>query len=222
MNNGYSICFNEWALDPDIKNDLRLLVIISSLTAEKGYCYASNKYFAELFETTEETISRKIKNLEDKNYITIDYEKRGCQVLVRKIRLTKISTDDYQKYQSTIDENIKENNISINNTSINNIYGEFKNVKLSEVEYKKLKEKNLLTYIETLSCYLKNHPRKKYASHYATILTWSRNNVKDNKPIKKDIIPDWFNKDLNKVEDKKEDDLNEEQRELINKILGKN
>lgn len=119
MNNGYSICFNEWALDKDIKNELGLLLIISSLTAEKGYCYASNKYLASLFETTEETISRKIKTLQDKNYITVEYEKKGCEIINRKLRLTKISIDDYQKYQSTIDKNVKENNIMINNISIN-------------------------------------------------------------------------------------------------------
>lgn len=119
MNNGYSICFNEWALDKDIKNELGLLLIISSLTAEKGYCYASNKYLASLFETTEETISRKIKTLQEKNYITVEYEKKGCEIINRKLRLTKISIDDYQKYQSTIDKNVKENNIMINNISIN-------------------------------------------------------------------------------------------------------
>ncbi len=119
MNNGYSICFNEWALDKDIKNELGLLLIISSLTAEKGYCYASNKYLASLFDTTEETVSRKIKTLQDKNYITVEYEKKGCEIINRKLRLTKISIVDYQKYQSTIDKNVKENNIMINNISIN-------------------------------------------------------------------------------------------------------
>lgn len=121
MKDGYSICLNEWALDKDIKNELALLLIISSLCAKEGYCFASNKYFAELFAIEEETISRKIKKLELKNYISIEYEKRGTQVLSRKIRLTKISMDRYQKYQWTIDENVKDNNISINNTSINNI-----------------------------------------------------------------------------------------------------
>lgn len=119
MNNGYSICFNEWALDKDIKNELGLLLIISSLTAEKGYCYASNKYLASLFDTTEETISRKIKLLQSKEYITVEYEKKGCEIIDRKLRLTKISIVDYQKYQSTIDKNVKENNIMINNISIN-------------------------------------------------------------------------------------------------------
>ena len=119
MKDGYAICFNEWALDPDIKNELRLLLIVSSLSAERGYCFASNKRLAELFNEEEETISRKLKKLIDKNYIRIEYTRRGCEVIDRKIRLTKISIHDYQKYQSTIDENIKENNTSINNTSNN-------------------------------------------------------------------------------------------------------
>ena len=137
MDKGYALCFNEWALDPDIKNELNLLLIISSLTAEKGYCFASNKYFAEIFNTTEETISRKIKKLEKKEYITIEYEKHGSQIISRKIRLTKISMVDYQKYQWSIDENVKDNNTSINNTSINKkeIYKErFKKPSLEEIE----------------------------------------------------------------------------------------
>ena len=120
MNDGYSICFNEWTLDNDIKNELRLLLIVSSLCAEKGYCFASNKYLADLFNEEEETISRKLKKLESKNYITIEYTKRGCEIKDRKIRLTKISIGDCEKNQSTIDKNVKEKNISINNININN------------------------------------------------------------------------------------------------------
>ena len=68
MENGYSLCFNEWALDKDIKNELGLLLIVSSLTAEKGYCYASNKYLGELFNEPEPTISRKLNKLANKGY----------------------------------------------------------------------------------------------------------------------------------------------------------
>ena len=115
MQEGYSICFNEWALDKEIKKELSLLLIISSLCAEKGYCYASNKYFAELFDEREETISRRIKKLEKLNYIIVEYEKKGCEVKQRFIRLTKISIDDCVNNQSTIDETVKENNIRLNN-----------------------------------------------------------------------------------------------------------
>ena len=120
MNNGYSICFNEWALDKEIKNELGLLLIISSLCAEKGYCYASNEYFAELFGIDEVSVSRKIKLLERKKYISVEYEKRGCEVKNRYLRLTKMLIDDLQKNQSTINKNVKENIISNNNISINN------------------------------------------------------------------------------------------------------
>lgn len=103
MNEGYSICFNQWALDRTIKNELGLLLIISSLCAEKGYCFASNSYLANLFETNEPTISRKLKTLKDKNYITIEYEYRGNEVIGRKIRLSKmiigIIKNDKRYYQ---------------------------------------------------------------------------------------------------------------------------
>lgn len=197
MNDGYSICLNKWALDKEIKNDLGLLLIISSLCAEKGYCFASNKYLAEIFDITEVSISSKISKLEKKGYITVEYQKRGCEIISRKIRLKNILIDDYKNFKSTIKENFKDNNISINNISINkyNIYGEFKNVKLTDDEYKKLEEKNLLPYIEKLSSYIASKG-KRYKSHYATILTWSRKENKSN--IKEDVTPEWFDKDLGK------------------------
>ena len=148
MKNGYSICFNEWALDKEIKNELGLLLIISSLCAEKGYCYASNKYLSDLFDTNETTISRKIKLLEEKNYINIEYEMRGCEIKSRKIRLSKMIIDDYQKNQSTIIKNDKENNISINNININNI----------------IKEKNNKKEIEEIINYLNEKLKTKYKS----------------------------------------------------------
>lgn len=112
---GYAICFNEWLLDDEIKNELRLLITISCLTAKNGVCFASNGYFANMFGETEISISRKIKKLIDKDYIRVEYEKRGCEVVSRKIRLTKMLTDDYQNCYSTINQNVKENNNNINN-----------------------------------------------------------------------------------------------------------
>ena len=63
------------------------------------------------------------------------------------------------------------------------IYGEFKNVELTEDEFKKLKSLSLTNKIEDLSQYIENFPQKakKYKSHYATILSWDRKDKK-NKP----------------------------------------
>lgn len=172
MNDGYAICFNEWALDKEIKSDLGLLIIISSLTAETGYCFANNKYLAEIFKTTEVSISRKIKNLEDKKYITIEYEKQGCQVKSRKIRLTKMLIDDYQKCKSTINKNVKENNTSINITRINNnntttIYDLVENEfgrPLSQIEFEQISqwEDNELTRYAIKQAILNNKRSIKY------------------------------------------------------------
>ena len=56
-------------------------------------------------------------------------------------------------------------------------FGEFGNVKLSDVEFEKLVARlgleDTRTLIEDLSCYMAAK-RTKYKSHYATILMWSR------------------------------------------------
>lgn len=66
-------------------------------------------------------------------------------------------------------------------------YGEFNNVSLTEEEYAKLDKSNLLTYIEKLSSYIAS-TGKRYKSHYATILNWSRKETKNN--------PNWLNKSI--------------------------
>ena len=115
MNNGYAICYKEWILDKDIKNEIQLLLLISNLCAKLGYCYAGNKYFADMFDCTEVSISTKLRKLCDKNYIEINYTKRGCEIVERKIRLKNILTDDLKKFEPTIKKDFKENNININN-----------------------------------------------------------------------------------------------------------
>lgn len=64
-------------------------------------------------------------------------------------------------------------------------FGEFKNVLLTDEEYEKLLNQNLDYMIEKLSCYLES-TGKKYKSHYATILNWSRkesNKKKESDPF---------------------------------------
>lgn len=119
MENGYSICLNIWTLDKEIKNELRLLLIISSLCAEKGYCWATNKYLGEIFDETEQSISNKISKLQDKGYIQVEYEKRGCEIIKRIIRLKNIYTDDIKNFIPSIKKNFKENNINIKNINTN-------------------------------------------------------------------------------------------------------
>jgi hypothetical protein len=64
LKNGYAICDNDWIFDKRIKSELPLLLYISSLTAEKGFCFAGNSHFSTRLDIHENTISRKIKKLE--------------------------------------------------------------------------------------------------------------------------------------------------------------
>ena len=146
MENGYSLCLNEWALDKSIKNELGLLLIISSLCAERGYCYASNKYLADIFDTNEVVICRKIKKLEEKKYISIEYKRQGSYITMRYIRLTKKLMAVNKKVNGTINKKVKENNISIKNTSINNILPEWfdKTIRCEKLSDKEKKEMEML------------------------------------------------------------------------------
>lgn len=223
MQNGYSICFNRWALDKEIKNELNLLLIISSLCAREGYCYASNKYLAELFNITEISISNKIKKLEKENYIEIEYEKRGCEVISRKIRLKNILIDDYKKIIPTIKKDFKDNNISNNNTSNNNIYikhGTYKRVKLTEKEYTRLINefgKDFIDkQIELLDEYIQSNNNKNKYTDFNLVLRKSIRNNWFNNNKKQEIIPEWFEK---KIEENK---LTEEQERMLKYVNGKN
>lgn len=51
----------------------------------------------------------------------------------------------------------------------------------------------------------------------ACVRTWEKNRKKDNK---EEVLPEWFNKDLNKREEKKEDNLTDEQKDRIKRILA--
>lgn len=119
---------------------------ITALCNDKGFCWAGNEYFASLYKTTKETISRWIRQLKDNNYIKVKifYKHDSKEIDKRIIAISnqypidekintpyqknqdigidkKINTSP-QKNQDPIDKNVKENSTSINNTINNNIY----------------------------------------------------------------------------------------------------
>lgn len=198
MDEGYSICLNKWTLDNEIKNELRLLLIISSLTAETGYCFASNKYFSTLFGETEVSISNKIKKLERQNYIEIEYESRGAEITDRRIRLKNILTDDYKIFKSTIKKNFKDKNISINNTSINKrkyIKESFKKPTLEEVQEYCKQRGNSVDPKKFIDFYEVNNwtdsKGNKVKNWKQKVITWE-----GRRTTKQADVPEWFDKDL--------------------------
>ena len=58
---------------------------ITALCNDKGYCWASNSYFANLYEVSNDTISRAIKQLEECGHIKCVYDKTQQNNDKRKI-----------------------------------------------------------------------------------------------------------------------------------------
>ncbi|MBE2985341.1 helix-turn-helix domain-containing protein [Campylobacter sp. RM6883] len=87
LQNGYAICFNSWLFDDKIQNELRLLLLISSLSAKNGYCHASNEYLGEKLGKSADTISAGITKLKKYGYIETEVEKFGAVITNRKIRI---------------------------------------------------------------------------------------------------------------------------------------
>lgn len=110
--------------------------------------------------------------LEEKNWYQNDTDDEQTGI--------KMQLDQYQNDTETGIKMIPNN--KYNNKYIYMTLGEFKNVQLTEVQYNKLKEQDLLSYIERLSRYMES-TGKEYKSHYATILNWYR---KDHPETKKD------------------------------------
>lgn len=145
-----------------------------------------------------------IKHWKIHNYIQKDRYKETIYVQ-EKSQLLQEKNGMYTKcIQNGYTDKISIDKISIDK----NIYGEFKNVLLTDEEYAKLEKSNLLPYIEKLSSYIASKG-KKYKSHYATILNWSRGDKKEN-------IPEWFNKEV-----QEEQATEEEIKRLENRIKNR-
>ena len=228
MEEGYSICLNKWALDKEIKNELGLLLIISSLCAEKGFCWANNEYFSSLFNEREVNISRKIKRLEHKNYITVDYKKSGTVVIQRIITININDNSPLTKMLTAVNKNVKENNINNNNNKeiYNNkllytkkVKNEFIPPTLEEIKQYCLQRKNNVNYQTFYDYYNENdwkdNQGKQVNNWKLKVISWESNTTKpkNNSAVKKSSEPSWLN-EKNDIQE-----MTEEEKMDIDKYL---
>ena len=100
---------------------------LTSLTNEKGFCYASNEYFANLYGVSKTSISKWISNLEKNKFIKIKmvYQRGTKQIKERRIYiaplLKKSSIPIEEKLNTPIEEKLKGNIYNkLNNKEKNN------------------------------------------------------------------------------------------------------
>ena len=93
---------------------------ITALTNERGYCWASNEYFANLYNVSKRTITTWISQLEKEGFISLEYDidKETKNVNQRKITLENNFVGYGNNLRGGMEENF-QNIININN-NINN------------------------------------------------------------------------------------------------------
>ena len=122
---------------------------ITALTNQQGYCWATNNYFADLYEMSKETVSRQISKLSKHGFITIKmiYFEKTKQIKERRIYLStqdihkainnvqhhpidenvntpideNVNTPIDENVNTPIDENVKDNITRSNNKNCNSI-----------------------------------------------------------------------------------------------------
>jgi len=126
---------------------------ITALSTKEGYCFASNRYFAELYKVSISTISRWISHLEELGYIHVELVKTDSNEIVERrlyiVDNTYTQKDQYpyvQKSQYPICKKSKDNNININ--KIERIYNNIINDRAKMSDKLFLKAKSILEKFE--------------------------------------------------------------------------
>jgi len=112
--------------------DKIIYAIISNLTHERGYCWASNKYLAQKLDCNAKTISRAIKKLSDRNYIDVEMltnqsgtsriiRLEGAVYFAKSQMRTKMSTGVWTNLSRGMDKNVQHNSIVKYNSINKNI-----------------------------------------------------------------------------------------------------
>lgn len=176
----------------------------------------SLSYLCDFTGTSKPTVIKALNDLQEKGLIFKREEKiNGVQFNRYSVTLPLVKNFN-RGSKETLPEVVKKLNGGSKETLPNNIYiknnikregeatdvaklspsedkiilGEFENVQLTQVELDKLnkrwKPEQVENEIENLSIYLRNS-KKKYNSHYATLLNWLKKDFPENKQSEKPI-----------------------------------
>lgn len=190
----------------EIRYDSRLKILsrllygeITALCNKFGFCWASNSYFANLYNTSQKTISRCMNELKDFGYISLELQYRNNSKEVEK-RIIKLNNDPMDKIVHTYGQNLPDpmdKNVQDNNTSINNTI----NIKKEILK----KERFVPPTLEEVEAYCKERKNKVDAKRfydYYNAGNWKDGQGKPVKNWKQKMIATWeknANKNGNKT-----------------------
>src|SRR5699024_9355361 len=152
----YSVIPATVRYDHNLKANEKLMYgEITALSSKNGYCWAENRYFAELYDVHKITISKWLKNLEDNGYIRTElkYVNGNKQVSKRLIYINDTPISQIAKgYESNDYDPVSENTKEELSTTSNNNTRDIKKERQSSTD-----DKTLTDGFESI---WKDYPRK--------------------------------------------------------------
>jgi len=148
--NYYAIITAEVRYNNNLTDSEKLLYgEITALSNQKGYCWSSNKYFADLYDVTKGTISKRISKLVDEGYLKRELIRNNNNEVVER-KLYPLNSIGYaiNKQEGMVNKN-QVNTTRTNTTSNNNSCSDSKSQN-DKVKF----DKNSKPY--QLAMYLKN------------------------------------------------------------------
>lgn len=138
---------------------------ITALCNERGYCWASNSYFAELYNVSKNTVSSWISSLVKNNYIEVDliYKENSKEIQSRHLRIIdgypipkKMHTPT-EKDAYPIHEIMDDNTQIINNKKINkSSKDDTQSPLIPKLDKKTKKSKDIVTMRGMISAFTQN------------------------------------------------------------------
>ena len=121
--NWYAVITAQVLLDNSLSSTQKLLLaLVSNLSNERGYCFASNKYLGDCLNISDVTVSKNISELETFGYLgrviirneTKQVEQRILTIIEKPLPL-KTTTPPVENHDTPPVEKGKENNKVFNN-----------------------------------------------------------------------------------------------------------
>lgn len=178
----YAILTSEVRYSQKLKASEKLLFAeITALTQKDGKCWASNKYFADLYNVSTVSVSNWISNLVKHGFIslTIKYKKGTKEIEGRYLSL--LCGGIKENFKGGIKEKFKDNNTRVNNINNNvhfdkfwSLYPRKVNKKNAERAFNRLSAKKQQLAIKDIQTRFEGVEDQKFIPHATTYINGER------------------------------------------------
>ena len=183
--NYYAIISAEVRYDKNLTANAKLLYAeVTALLNMNGECFATNKYFSNLYGKSVVTISKWIRELISNGYISSSYTYKGGTKEIDRRYLSILKGGIKENDKGGIKEKFKDNNTSINiNLTDSNNKGRFKKPTVNEIADYCIERNNNID-AETFYDFYESKDWKigknKMKAWKACVRTWEKRQTKNN------------------------------------------